>query len=173
MMPGPSKRREDGGPSLEEAVNAVLPQIQKFVSQYKDETKLSWVLMMLTIETMIAKLYIQTRGIEGARAHLDELIAPLQKTYGPHNRIFNDSATIEVPYAQVPQFIFFNVLFSNVITQLCVTHEEEHVAAALLRYLIEIAVDTTQFPAVGVKSLMRASRDLQSGLYNFLIRDKT
>jgi len=168
MMPGPSKHGDDCRPSLEEAVNAILPQIQKFVSQHRDLTKLSWILIMLTIETMIAKLYIQTRGIEGARKHLDELIAPLQKAYGPHNQIFDDSATIEVPYAQLPQFIFFNVLFSNAITQLCVSHEEEHVAAALLRYLIEIAANITQFPAYGVKFLMRASRDLQSGLYNFL-----
>lgn len=159
----------DSAPSATEKIDAISRTLAEFASSYKASTKLSWALVMATIEVSIGNVYVQLLGKEKTCKRLEEFFIPLQKEYGPHQQTFDDAATLPVPYIQLPQFIMFNAAFSEYVKQLCAKYETEYVVLALMRLLIDIAAASMPEGfgvALGVKHLMQVRRDISAGYYD-------
>jgi hypothetical protein len=141
------------------------------ISYYNDRTQLSWVLIMPAMQTMAVRLLIETRGVNGARSYIQELIIdPFQKAFGPDQQEpFSDTATLEVPNKQFPQLHQFNVYLADVVKAMVAkNYSTELIAYTLSVLVIKIAAKAIH-PAFGVKILMQSCYDLQQGLYNFLV----
>jgi hypothetical protein len=124
---------------------------------------------MHAIQTISVQLYLQGRGIKGTREHLEAIIKPLQEQYGPRHQTFSDTATIEIPYSQLPQFILFNVFLGAVVNKLKgAGHPPDYIASALTMSVTGIATEAMH-PAVGVSLIQRSCRDLQAGIYNAFV----
>ena len=153
----------------DETIDAISRTLAEFASKYKASTKLSWVLVMATIQVSIGNVYVQLLGKEKACKRLEEFFTSLQQEYGPRQQTFDDAGTLPVPYIQLPQFIMFNAAFSEYVKQLCTKHETEYVVLALMRLLIDIAAKSMPEGfgvALGVKHLMQVCRDINSGYYD-------
>lgn len=163
----------NSAPSSTEKIDAISRELAEFASSFKASTKLSWVLIMATIQASIGNVYVQLLGKSKACERLEEYFTPLQQEYGPRQQTFDDTATLTVPYSQLPQFIMFNAAFGEFVRQLCTKHATEHVVFALERLLIDIAVaslpgNTPQGfgVAIGVRGLMQVCRDIRAGYYD-------
>lgn len=154
--------------AADKKIDAIFRTLREFASSYKASTKLSWVLIMATIQTSIGNVYVQLLGREKACKSLEDFCAPLQKEYGPRQPTFDDAATLPIPYLQLPQFIIFNAVFSEYVKQLCIKHETEYVVFALVRLLIDIAA--TSLPdfgvALGIRHILQVCRDIKAGYYD-------
>jgi hypothetical protein len=159
----------DSAPSGTEKIDAISRELAEFASSFKASTKLSWVLIMATIQTSIGNVYVQLFGKEKACERLEDFYTSLQEKFGPSKQTFDDAATLTVPYIQLPQFIMFNAAFSEYVKQLCTKHETEYVVMALIRLLMDIAASGLPpglGPALGVKHLMQVCRDIKAGYYD-------
>jgi hypothetical protein len=159
----------NSAPSGTETIDVISRELAEFASSFKASTKISWVLVMITIQTSIGNVYVQLFGKEKSCKRLEEFYTPLQEKFGPSKQTFDDAATLPVPYIQLPQFIMFNAAFSEYVKQLCTKHETEYVVMALIRLLMDIAALSMPkgfAPALGVKYLMQVCRDIKAGYYD-------
>lgn len=137
------------------------------VSDYKEAIQLSRVLIMPALQAMAIRLYVEAERVAQTRRLLEEsIIKPFQRDFGPHAPTFSDLAMLEIPYKRLPQFMQFNAFLSDIVSEL-VSKElsTTGIAYAMIMVVMKIATRTVH-SAVGVKEVMRSSRDLDAGLYN-------
>jgi hypothetical protein len=118
-------------------LNVVFEPFRNAVLDFKDETKISWTVIAPAIQTLAARLFVKSRGLESARHLYSFIVGDIEKSES-----LLESAILEVQIPPSPPDHLVQVnamLWSCANNAVAKGHPIEHVAQAFSTFSIMIA----------------------------------